>query len=93
MVPTSDSGNGVVWLGSPDEGFWIVVCLCDEAIDGSLKVVEGSEDATLEPASRELGKEPLDGVESGSRSRGEVEGPPGVTREPFAHLRVLMSGR
>ena len=53
-------------IGGTDEGFWIGVCLGDEAIDGGFQIVDGSKDATLEASTRERGEEALDGVEPGS---------------------------
>jgi hypothetical protein len=50
-------------IGSPDEGFWIGVDFRDEAVDGSLEVGDGSENAAHQTAAREFGEEAVDGVE------------------------------
>ena len=67
---------------------WFV--LRDEAVDGGLKVVDGSEDAALEALAREFGEEGL-GIGRGCRSRREVGGP--ARRAPSIidreHHRVL----
>jgi hypothetical protein len=62
LVPSPDSSDDFVWIGGPGEGLGIVVGLGDEAVDGGLKVGDGSEDAALESPSREFGEETLDGV-------------------------------
>jgi len=51
LVPSSDGGDDLFGIGGPDEGLWVVVGFGDEAIDGGLKVGEGSEDAAFEPTS------------------------------------------
>jgi hypothetical protein len=43
-----DSREDTFGIGGPDEWLWICVGVGDEAIDSSLKVIEGSEDAALE---------------------------------------------
>ena len=63
MFPAFDSGEDAVGISGPDKGPWICVCLGNEAIDGSLQFVDGSEDPALEAAPREFGKEALDGIE------------------------------
>jgi hypothetical protein len=74
------------------KGFWIGVCLGEEAVDGSLQFVEGSEDAALETPARELGEEGLDGVEPRCRGRCEVEGPASMAGEPLTHLGMFVGG-
>ena len=64
----------------------------DEAVDGALQFIDGSEYATLEAAVREFGEEAFDRIEPGGRGWGEVEGPTRALREPFAYFRVLVSG-
>ena len=63
MLPAFDSGQDAAWIGGPGEGFRIAVCLGNEAVDGVLEIVDGSEDTALEAPARELGKEAFDGVE------------------------------
>jgi len=42
LLPAFDSGEDALWVGGPDEGFGIGVCLSDEAVDGDLQVNDGS---------------------------------------------------
>jgi hypothetical protein len=39
--------------------FWIGVCFGDEAVDGGLEVVDGSDDAAHQATAREFGEEAL----------------------------------
>jgi hypothetical protein len=55
LLPAFDSGENLVGIGSPAEGFWIDVGLGDEAVDGGLQVSDGSEHPSLEATSGELG--------------------------------------
>jgi len=89
-VPTSDSADNFVGIGSPCEGFWFGIVFDDEAIDGCLQVDDRYEDAALQSPLRQFGEEALDCVEPGCRSRGEVEGPAGMPVEPLADLRMLV---
>lgn len=66
-MPASDGGDDFVGIGGPDEGFWALVVLGQEAVDGGLKVDERMEDAAFESAVSKLGEEALDGVEPGAR--------------------------
>jgi hypothetical protein len=50
------------------------------------------EHALLEAPAGQFGKEALDGIGPGGRSRREVEGPARVLGEPFAHLGVFVGG-
>ena len=77
MLPAFDSGEDALWVGGPDEGFGIGVCLGDEAVDSDLQVDDGSEHAALEATARELGEEAFDRIEPGCGGRGEVERPAG----------------
>ena len=65
MFPALDSGENTLWIGGPYEGFGIGVCLGDEAVDGDLQVNDGSEYASLEATTRELGEEAFDRIEPG----------------------------
>jgi hypothetical protein len=56
LFPAFDSGEDG-GIGGPDQGLWIGVCVGDEAIDGGLEIVDGSEDTALEAPKRELGEE------------------------------------
>ena len=75
MVPASDCGDNFVGVGDPLEGFAVSVVVVEEAVDGGLKVDDGSEDAALQPQFAQCGEEALDGVEPRGGGRGEVEGP------------------
>ena len=90
MFPAFDSGEDALWIGGPDEGFGIGVCLGDEVVDGNLQVHDGSEHASLEATARELGEEAFDRIEPGCRGRGEVERPAGMPCQPLAYLRMLV---
>ena len=91
-MPSFDSGNDFVWVCGPREGFWVIVGLVEEAVDGGLKFADRSEDTAFETASGELGEEALDGIEPRGRGGREMEGETRMAIEPFADLRVLMGG-
>jgi hypothetical protein len=55
LLPPFDSGEDAFWVGGPDEGFGIDVCLRDEVIDGDLQINDRSEHAALEALAPELG--------------------------------------
>lgn len=48
LMPTIGGGDDFVWIGGPDEGFWLLVEVGDEAIDGALEIDDALEDAALE---------------------------------------------
>jgi hypothetical protein len=54
LLPAFDSGEDALWVGGPDEGFGIGVCLSDKAVDSGLKVNDGSEHAALEATARDV---------------------------------------
>lgn len=81
-MPTSDGSDDAVGVSGPGEGLGVLVGLIDEAVDGSLQVDEGVEDAAFETSSAELGEEALDGVEPGARGRREVEDEARMPIEP-----------
>lgn len=89
-MPSLDSGDDLVWVFGPDEGFWVLIVLCNEAVDSRLEVRHGPEDAALEPALAELGKEALHRVEPGTGRRREVEYPARMPREPGQHLGMFV---
>ena len=62
-MSTPDSGDDLVGICGPGEGFGIIVGLGDEAVDGSLEINDASEDTALQSLFGKLGKEPLDCVE------------------------------
>lgn len=57
---SSDSGDDLIWIGTPGEGSGLLIMLLGEAVDGSLKVDDGVEDAVLEATTGQFGEEPLD---------------------------------
>ena len=65
MVPAPDGGDDLVGIGGPLEGLRVGVVVIEKAVDGGLKVGDGTEDAALETALGEDGEEALDGVEPG----------------------------
>jgi len=91
-VPTFDGSDDLVWVGGPDEGPGVDVCLGEEAVDGGLEVDDGSEDATFEAPAGELGKIAFDGVEPARRGRCEMEDEAGMATEPGVHLGMLVGG-
>jgi hypothetical protein len=48
LAPTFDGGDDFVWIGGPGKGLRSLVVLFEEAIDGSLEVDDGSENASLQ---------------------------------------------
>ena len=92
MVPTFDGCDDFVWIGSPGKGFGVFVCFCDEAVDSSLEIDEGVEDAAVEPPLGEFGKETFDSVEPRTGCWREVENKPLVAIEPSPDLWMLMGG-
>ena len=73
LFPAVDPFDDLVGAGGPDEGFWILVVLGTEAIDGGLEIDDGMEHTAFQVPFRELGEEALDGIEPGGRDRREVE--------------------
>ena len=92
MVPSFDGSDDLIWVGGPGEGFRVFVGFSDEAIDGSLEIDEGVEDAALEPPPGEFGEEAFDGVEPRRRCWREVENKPLVAIEPSPDFWMLMGG-
>jgi len=92
LLPFFDGDDNVVGVSGPDEGFGIIVCLGDEAVDGGLQVGNGSEYAALAATPGKLGEEDLDGVEPGTGGLGEVESPPRMAVQPGPDLGMLMDG-
>src|SRR5215469_16736005 len=86
-----DSRDDRIWVSGPDEGLWVLVGLGEEALDGGLEIDERSEHTALEPASAELGKEALDGIEPGGRGWRVMEHKAGMSIEPDPHPGVLVA--
>ena len=91
-MPPSDRGDDFVWVCGPGEGFWIIIGLGDEAVNGCLEIDNGSEYPAFESALGEFGKETLDGVEPRAGGWREVEDESRVAGEPLTHLRMLVGG-
>jgi hypothetical protein len=66
LVPSPDSSDDFVWVCGPGEGFGIMVGLCDEAVDSSLKIDHAPEDTALEPLLGQFGEEPFDCIKATS---------------------------
>jgi hypothetical protein len=45
LFPSLDGSEDAVGIGGPDEGLGVGIGFLDEAVDGGLKVDDGSEDA------------------------------------------------
>ena len=90
MFPSVDLFDDSVGVGGPDEGFWILVVLGEEAIDSGLEIDDGMEHTAFQPPFRELGEEALDGIEPGGRCRREVEMEPWMALQPCLDLGVLV---
>jgi len=63
LAPAPDGGDDFVGIGIGR--VWSGHCDRREAVDGGLKVGDGTEDAALETALSQDGEEALDGVEPG----------------------------
>ena len=92
MSPTLDCGEDGIGGFGPDERFGAVIGFCDEAVDCGLQLDDRCEDAAFEPVPGELGKQALDGIGPGARSRGEVEGEALMPLQPCFHPGVLVGG-
>jgi hypothetical protein len=92
LVPASDGGDDFVGIGGPDERLGAIVGFLEEAVDGGLQIDDRLEDPALEAALGQFGEEAFDGIEPGSRSRGEMENKAELAIEPGAHLGVLVGG-
>ena len=84
-MPSPDSGDDFVGISGPDEGLGLAIVLLEEAVDGALEVVDGSEDAALETALGQNREKAFDGVEPRGRGRREVKAPARVARQPRPH--------
>ena len=88
-MPAAHRGDDLVGIGCPYEGLGLLIVLVEEAVDGGLKVGDGSKDAALQSALCEGCEEALDGVEPrGGRWR-EMERPAWVAVEPLRTLGCL----
>ena len=63
LLRAPDGGDDFVGISGPGEGFGHLVGVLDEAVDGGLKIDDGSEDAALQSSSGQFGEEALDRVE------------------------------
>jgi hypothetical protein len=62
-LPPFDSVADEFGIGRPDKGLWIGVGFGNEAIDDGFEIIDGSEHAAFEAASRKLCEEAFDSVE------------------------------
>ena len=81
LVPASDCGDDFIGAGDPSEGFAVSVVVVEEAVNGGLKVDDGSEDVALQPPLAQRGEEALDGVEPRGGGRDLVHSVSQITSE------------
>ena len=91
LVAAAGGSDDAIGVGGPGEGFWAVVVFGRISVDRRLQADERIKDAAFEPAAGEFGKEPLDRVEPGRRSRGEEKGPARMAGEPCSDFGVLVA--
>jgi hypothetical protein len=86
LLPGVDAGEDALgWR--PDEGFWIGVCLGDEAVDSDLDINDGPGHAAIDATRVSLAKKPSTAV---SRLAWVgVQRPVGMPGQPLAYLRML----
>jgi hypothetical protein len=60
LVPTGSGGDDFIGIGGPDEGFWGLVVIDQEAIDGGLEIDDALEDAALQAPLGEVGEESVE---------------------------------
>jgi hypothetical protein len=65
LVPSFDGSDDFVGVLGPGKGLWISIAVVEEAVDGILEFVEGSEHAALEALVCKFGEEALDRIEPG----------------------------
>jgi len=46
-MPAPNRGDDFIGIGGPDEGFWLAVVLCDEAVDRGLQINGRAEHAAF----------------------------------------------
>ncbi len=78
MFPTVDLSDDLIRVCGPDEGFWVLIVLGEEPVDGGLEIDDRMEDTPFQTLFCELGEEALEGVEPGRRGRREVKVEPGM---------------
>ena len=61
-MPSFDGGDDFVQVLRPGKGFWVCVGFAEEAMDGILELLQGSEHAALEPFLTRLAKKPSKGL-------------------------------
>ena len=90
-MPAPDGGDDFIGVFGPGKGFGALVVLGQEAFNGPLQLDDAFEDATLETAFGENGKEAFDGIQPGRRCWREVEDETRMPGQPFDDLWVLVS--
>ena len=93
-MPAFNCGDDFIWVFGPDEGFGLLIALCEEAVDCGLKVNKGAERSALEAPLGEFCEEAFHGIEPGARGWGEVEDPARIRlippfRKKFRVLRWI----
>jgi|SRR6516162_5489119 len=73
-------------------GLGLALCSAQVGVDGGRQVGDLAEDAAANALAGHLGEEVLDGVEPGGGSRGEMEGPARMARQPGEHFGVFVGG-
>ena len=92
MFRSGDHFEDLAGRLGPDEWFGICIVLFQVFHDGTFELLDTFEDAAANTFSGDLGKEPLDHVEPGSRGRCEVQMEAGMGFEPALYGRSLMRG-
>ncbi len=87
-MPAFDGGDDFVWICGPGEGFWVIVGLVEEAVEGGLEVDDGAEDAAFEAALRQLGEEPLDRVQPRAGAAATAETLTTTGKETFRRVTI-----
>ena len=91
-MPSSDCGDDFVGIGDPLEGFRLGVVIVEKAVDCGLEVGDRPEGPAFEAAFGQDCEKSLDGVDPGSRGRGEVERPAWMTRKPLPYGGMFVRG-
>ena len=92
MEPPFDSCDDAFGGGCPDEGLWVVIMFCQEAVDGVFEVRDGMEDSAFETTLGEGSEKALNRIEPGARCRSEVEGESSMPGKPSHDVGMSMGG-
>ena len=91
-MPSFYGGQNFAGLFCPLERPWVLIVFVEEPSDRVFEFLDRSEHATGKAPLRQLGKKAFDSVEPGGGCRREVESPPRMRLQPFAHLQMFMGG-